>query len=100
MKKILILAACLIMLTGCATTSEKDKIIEKGTFMEKLVYLEDNPSGKDDVLEMLGPPKSVKNFNDYCTVWSYAVEGEKPVDILFGREGSILRIEFKSKTDY
>lgn len=100
MKKIvyaLLIIACLS--AGCSTMDRKQKLLEKGTFAEKVDYLDKNFSGKSEVVEFFGPPDAKQDFFNYCSIWKY-YKTEKPLEIMFGRDGTILRININENLGY
>lgn len=95
-KLLLVLAVLTFLVSGCKTVPEKDRLIEKGTFAEKIVYLDKNLAGRAEVLELLGQPDSKQEFYSNVAIWKYT-HTESPVEIVFGSEGRIMRIDVKEK---
>lgn len=97
MRKLILLGVVILLLSGCKTMTPKEKVLTEGTFLEKSAYLEENNSDKDEVIEFFGPPDQKKDFYGGTSVWNYTKATEKPMEIVFGRSGKILRLEVKSK---
>ena len=97
MNKIFLALIVLVFFTcGCKTVPEKDRLIEKGTFAEKIAYLDRNLAGRAEVLELLGQPDQKQDFYSNVAIWKYT-STEMPVEIVFGSEGKIMRIDVKEK---
>lgn len=94
MRKIIL--SCLvwgILISGCAT--EKENILKRGSFEEKINYLSYNYSNKEEVVEFLGPPDEKQDFFAGVSIWKYYKSIEQPLEITFGRDGLVLGIETK-----
>jgi len=94
--------ACLLLgflLTGCNTIPEKDRILAEGTFLEKVGYIEENDSGKREVVEFIGRPDRKQDFFGSTAIWHYD-RTEYPLEITFGSEGRIMYISIKESDEY
>jgi len=89
-----------MLVIGCASTPEKERILKEGSFFDKVSYLERSYSIKDEVVEFLGPPDRTENFHGGGSIWFYHKNAEKPLEIVFGRGGSLMRIGIRSEVNY